>query len=159
MNKETLMSLGCLVTRQLNQIGEFLPGLALRLLLAYEFWGAGVEKLSGQNWFADIQSQFPFPFNLLPVGLSWFLATWTEILGSIALALGLGTRFAAAALLVLDIVAWVSVHAGNGYNVCDNGYKLPLMYLVMFLPLLFSGPGKASLDHLIVTRILKKVYR
>jgi len=20
------------------------------------------------------------------------------------------------------IVAWASVHAGNGYNVCDNGY-------------------------------------
>jgi len=49
-------------------------------------------------------------------------------------------------------VAWASVHAGNGYNVCNNGWKLPLVYLLMFLPLLFSGPGKLSLDHLIARR-------
>jgi putative oxidoreductase len=50
-------------------------------------------------------------------------------------------------LLVLDIVAWASVHAGNGFNVCDNGWKLPLMYLVMLIPLVLSGPGRASLDY------------
>lgn len=63
------------------------------------------------------------------------------------LLLGLGTRFASVSLIVLTIVAWISVHAGNGYNVCDNGYQLPLMYLVMLVPLLLSGPGKLSLDH------------
>lgn len=47
------------------------------------------------------------------------------------------------------IVAWASVHAGNGYNVCDTGYKLPLIYLMMLIPLLLSGPGKASLDSVI----------
>jgi putative oxidoreductase len=50
-------------------------------------------------------------------------------------------------LLVLDIVAWSSVHAGHGYNICDNGWKLPLMYLVMLVPLVLCGPGRASLDH------------
>jgi len=66
---------------------------------------------------------------------------------------GLGTRFTAATLIILDIVAWASVHAGNGYNVCDNGYKLPLIYLMMLIPLLLSGPGKASLDALIRQRL------
>jgi putative oxidoreductase len=61
--------------------------------------------------------------------------------------IGLGTRFWAVGLLVLDVVAWASVHAGNGYNVCENGWKLPLIYAVMLLPLLLSGPGRASLDH------------
>ena len=137
----------------LDRAGAWLAPLGLRLLLAYEFWESGLEKWRGENWFADIQDQFPFPFNLLPAEFSWQLSTWTELVGPVALVLGLGTRFASAALVVLTVVAWVSVHAGNGYNVCDNGYKLPLIYLMMFLPLLLSGPGKLSLDHLIAQRL------
>ncbi|MEW6332150.1 MAG: DoxX family protein [Pseudomonadota bacterium] len=136
----------------LDRVGAWLAPLGLRLLLAYEFWESGVEKLRGENWFADIQDQFPFPFNLLPVDLSWQISTWTELVGPVALVLGLGTRFAGASLIILTVVAWASVHAGNGYNVCDNGFKLPLIYLVMFLPLLLSGAGKLSLDHLIAQR-------
>lgn len=121
--------------------------LGLRLLLAYEFGVAGMEKLRGENWFGDIQDRFPFPLDMVPVGFSWQLATWSELIGAAALVVGLGTRFASLSLIVLTVVAWVSVHAGFGYNVCDNGYKLPLIYLVMFVPLLLGGPGKLSLDH------------
>jgi putative oxidoreductase len=143
------------VARGLNgidQIGSWVGLLGIRLLLAYEFGTAGLEKMRGENWFADIQEAFPFPFSVVPVDISWFLATWTELIGAAALVVGLGTRFWAVSLLILDIVAWTSVHGGNGYNVCDNGYKLPLMYLVMFLPLLLSGPGKLSLDHWLALR-------
>lgn len=132
---------------RLDLSGSWVGLLGIRLLLAWEFGVAGLEKLQGENWFGEIQGDFPFPFNLVPVDVSWFLATWTELLGAAALVIGLGTRFWAAGLLVLDVVAWASVHAGNGYNVCDNGWKLPLMYAVMLLPLLLSGPGRASLDH------------
>ncbi len=144
-----IVSLGCTVVGWLDRIGTFLPQLGLRLLLAYEFWESGVEKFYGQNWFGEIRASFPFPFNLVPVELSWQLALWTELLGAVGLVLGLGTRFWALALIVLDVVAWTSVHADNGYNVCSNGWKLPLIYLVMLLPLLFQGAGRASLDHLV----------
>ena len=143
-----IFSLGCAVAGWLDRIGTFLPQLGLRLLLAYEFWESGVEKFYGQNWFGEIRASFPFPFNLVPVELSWRLALWTELLGAVGLVLGLGTRFWALALIVLDVVAWTSVHADNGYNVCSNGWKLALIYLVMLLPLLFQGAGRASLDHL-----------
>lgn len=136
----------------LDRFGEFLPQLALRFLLAWEFWGSGVMKWQGDNWFPQIQDQFPFPFNLIPANVSWYLAMWTELLGPLALVLGLGTRFWAFAMLVVDVVAWVSVHADNGYNVCNNGYKLALFYAVLLLPLLFRGPGRASLDFLIRRR-------
>jgi putative oxidoreductase len=129
--------------------------MGLRLLLAWEFWESGVEKFNGDNWFADIQGDFPFPFNLVPVDISWFLSTWSELIGAVALVIGLGTRFFSLSLIILTIVAWASVHAGNGYNVCDNGYKLPLMYLVMFVPLLLSGPGKLSLVHWLSRRLMK----
>jgi putative oxidoreductase len=135
--------------RPLDTLGEWLGLLGIRLLLAYEFWVAGQEKLHGENWFADIQAQFPFPLDHVPTDISWTLATWTELIGPVLLVLGLGTRFASAALFGLTVVAWASVHAGLGYNVCDNGFKLPLMYLIMFVPLILSGPGKLSIDRLI----------
>lgn len=146
------MSIGTAVHgfyRGLSAIGAWLSLLGLRLLLAWEFWGAGVRKFHGNNWFAEISADFPFPFNVIPVGVSWFLATWTELIGALALAIGLATRFWAVGLIILDVVAWVSVHAEHGYNVSDNGYKLQLIFLIMLIPLVLSGPGKLSCDHLI----------
>ncbi|HMM70660.1 MAG TPA: DoxX family protein [Rhodocyclaceae bacterium] len=137
----------------LDAVGAWLAPLSLRLLLAYEFFEAGLEKLRGDNWFAHIQSDFPLPFNLIPAEINWQIATWAELLGPIALLLGLFTRFASISLIVLTVVAWVSVHAGNGYNVCDNGFKLPLIYLVMLVPLVLSGPGRLSIDHWLAQRI------
>ena len=142
------------LTTRLNQAGSYAGVLGLRLLLAWEFWEAGVMKYSGDNWFINIQADFPFPFSVVPVDISWFLATWTELLGAVALVIGLGTRFFSVSLIILTVVAWVSVHSGNGYNVCDNGYKLPLMYLVIFVPLLLNGAGKLSLDHWLARRFM-----
>ncbi|MFP5417622.1 MAG: DoxX family protein [Gammaproteobacteria bacterium] len=142
------------LTTRLDQAGSYLGLLALRLLLAWEFWESGAEKFNGDNWFADIQGDFPFPFNLVPVDISWFLSTWFELIGAVALVIGLGTRFFSLSLIILTVVAWASVHAGNGYNVCDNGFKLPLMYLVMLVPLLLSGAGKLSLDHWLARRFI-----
>lgn len=140
----------------LEAVGTFAPQLALRVLLAYEFGIAGLEKFQGSNWFAGIQSDFPFPFYLLPAEFSWQMSTWFELVGAVALLLGFATRFFSVSLIVLTIVAWAAVHAGLGYNVCDNGYKLPLMYLVLFLPLMFNGAGKASLDYLLIRRMQYK---
>ncbi|MDO8267688.1 MAG: DoxX family protein [Moraxellaceae bacterium] len=145
--------------------GGFAPGLFLRLLLAYEFMEAGLGKYHGQNWFADIQSQFPFPFNVIPVDVSWFIATWAEILGAALLVLGLGTRYVAGMLMVLTFVAAYAVHfpadwsglaeLWKGYAISDDGfgnYKLPLLFFLMFMVLLGQGPGRLSLDHLIARR-------
>jgi len=143
------------VIEKLNNIGGYASMLVLRWFVAWEFWESGVEKFNGDNWFIDVQDAFPFPFNIIPVNISWFISTWTELVGAIALIIGLATRFTAVSFIILDIVAWVSVHGGNGYNVCSNGYKLPLIYLVMLLPLLFSGPGKASVDAWIKRRFAR----
>ena len=123
--------------------------LALRLFAAYEFWESGMQKWNGENWFADIRDAFPFPFDLLPAGLSWNLAMGAELVVPVLLVLGLLTRLGALALMILTAVAWYAVHAGNGYNVCDNGYKMAFIYLLLLLPLLLQGAGKYSLDYLL----------
>lgn len=144
----------------LDEAGRWLGPLGLRLLLGWEFLEAGLEKLHGQNWFTEIQGQFPLPFNLIPPELSWQLATGFELAGGVALMLGLGTRFFALSLLVLTVVATAAVHwpmdwqtladLRQGYAITDDGhgnFKLPLIFMAMLLPLLLSGPGKLSIDH------------
>lgn len=153
----------------LDRLAPILPPLLLRLVLAWEFGEAGYEKLTGTNWFADIA--FPFPFNLLPSDVSWQMATWFELGGAVALVFGLATRFFSISLIILTIVAIASVHwpehwntladLARGYRIVDEegdgfgNYKLPLLYIVMFMPLLFGGAGKLSLDHVIKQKYIK----
>lgn len=132
--------------------GKDISMFALRLFAAYEFWEAGMAKWQGENWFAEIQDSFPFPFNILPVDVSWLLATGAELLVPVLLVLGLFGRIGALVLTVLTMVAWAAVHAANGYNVCDGGYKMPLIYLLVLLPLLLQGMGRWSLDFLFFGR-------
>jgi putative oxidoreductase len=160
MNK--LIELWTTLVERLEGLGQWLAPLGLRLVLAWEFWEAGREKFSGSNWFMDIQGKFPFPFNVVPADLSWTMATWTEMLGAIALLLGAGTRIAAFSLLVLTVVATAAVHWPDdwmmfsellqGYAITDMGhgnYKLPLLFVVMLVPLVLRGPGKLSVDALL----------
>ncbi|KQZ57224.1 hypothetical protein ASD53_11895 [Lysobacter sp. Root559] len=150
---------------RVDGVGQWLAPLGLRVLLAWEFFEAGREKLQGSNWFADLGDKFPLPFSLLGADLNWTMATWTELAGAVALLLGLGTRYVAAALWVLTVVAIYAVHwpsewsslsqLWQGYAISNDGfgnYKLPLIYLAMLLPLMLGGAGRFSLDGLISMR-------
>lgn len=153
----------------LNSWGQWLGFIALRLLVGWEFLDAGLEKLHGENWFGDVIDKFLWPFNLVAADVNWQMATWFEIVGGIALMIGLGTRFFAAALFILTIVAigvahwpaeWHSLaELAQGYVISDNGhgnFKLPLLFLAMLIPLILGGPGRLSLDAWIARRYFGK---
>ena len=152
--------------RGIDLIGLWLAMHSLRLLLGWDFYESGLEKLHGENWFMDIQERFPFPFNRVPPEISWQMATWFELIGGIALVLGLATRFFSVSLFILTIVAIASVHwpeswSGlsqlmQGYGFTDQGFgnfKLPVLFLGMLLPLILSGPGRLSLDYHLRRRV------
>jgi putative oxidoreductase len=154
------------LTDFLEALGGWYGFLGLRLILGWEFFEAGIMKKNGENWFGHIQDDFPFPFDAVPVEISWWLATWFEIVGGIGLVIGLFTRFWAISLIILTIVATAAVHWPDsyatlgelleGYAISDKGfgnYKLPVIFLVMLIPLLCFGPGKASIDHFLNTRL------
>lgn len=167
---DALQSFGALwrpTTARLDGVGAWLAPLGLRLILAWEFGEAGFEKLRGSNWFGHVQENFPFPFSAVGVDVSWFMATWFEIVGAFALALGLFTRFFAYSLLILSIVATAAVHwpdswttlgeLWKGYAVTDRGagnFKLPLLFALMLFALVLNGAGKLSVDHLFGCRLL-----
>ncbi len=149
----------------LNRLGLWLADIPLRLFLAWEFFDAGLEKWNGENWFAQIQPNFPLPFNLLPVNLNWQLSMWAELIAPVLILLGLGTRLASLVLIVLTIVATAAVHwpaewstlseLAMGYSISDKGYgnyKLPLIYLVGLFFLLLKGSGQLSVDALLRKR-------
>lgn len=150
------------LTSRLRGAGETIPRLAMRIVMGWEFFEAGLVKLDSPNWFSAVQDKFPFPFNVIPSDLSYGIATWFELIGGVMLWLGLFTRFFAFSLLFLTFVATAAVHWNDmwtmwsellaGYSISDKGhgnYKLPLLFVVMLLPLIFNGAGKLSLDHLL----------
>ena len=162
---KSLIELKDRVVGLLEPAGDWVALLPIRLLMAYEFGRAGQRKLSGNNWFANVKDDFPFPFNVVPVEISWFLATWAEVLGAACLVLGLFTRFWAFSLIILTIVAIGGVHwpdewnslaeLWKGYAVTDKGFgnfRIPLLFLVMLIPLVFRGAGKLSLDYVLAKR-------
>lgn len=162
---DSLIKMKNQATSVLDDAGDWVALLPIRLLMAYEFGRAGMMKLNGNNWFANVQDNFPFPFNVVPVDISWFMATWMEILGAAGLVLGLFTRFWALGLIVVTIVAISGVHwpdewsslaeLWKGYAVSDKGFgnfRIPLLFLAMLVPLVFQGAGKLSLDNILAKK-------
>ena len=164
-----LLKLRQSVVDVLNPTGDWIALLPIRLLLAWEYGRAGLMKYNGSNWFANVQDNFPFPFNVVPVEISWFLATWFEILGAIGLVLGLFTRFWAGSLIILTIVAIAGVHwpeewnslaeLWRGYTITDKGFgnfRIPLLFIAMLIPIALQGAGKVSVDHVLTARLGKR---
>ena len=152
---------------QLTQLSDPAQMACRRLLLGWDFFESGLEKFNGGNWFMDIQDRFPFPFSVVPPEISWQMSTWFELLGGVALVIGLGTRFFSVSLLILTIVAIAAVHWPDmwssygellmGYGFTDNGFgnfKLPLLFLAMLLPLALQGGGLLSVDYWLKRRWL-----
>lgn len=122
-----------------------LPLLFLRLILAYGFYHPAMMKLKDVNaiggWFESMG--YPLPY------LSAYMAAITEGLGVVLLILGLGTRIITVPLMFVMLVAVFSVHYANGFAAGDNGYEIPLYYLLMLFTLFVMGAGRISADYLI----------
>lgn len=125
--------------------GQDVALLFLRLILAYGFWEPAKNKWADINaiadWFESLGMAAP--------KLNAYLAATTEMAGVFLLLLGLGTRYIAVPLIITMIVAIKTVHWGNGFSAGDNGFEIPLYYMLMLFVLLTFGAGKISLDFLI----------
>ncbi len=132
--------------------GKSIPLFLMRIALAYGFYVPATKKWADINsiadWFAGIGIPAPH--------LNAYLAAGTEAAGVVLLALGLGTRMIAIPLIIIMMVAIKTVHWTNGFEAGENGFEIPLYYIIMLLTLLVFGAGKFSLDHMIGRRAKAK---
>ncbi len=119
--------------------------LLARLAVAYGFYEPAMMKWGNignvAQWFGSMGIPFPL--------LNAYMAATTEILGVVLLTIGLFTRFISLPLIVVMLVAIFTVHLGNGFSAGDNGFEIPLYYLLFLGIFLSHGAGKISLDNLI----------
>ncbi len=101
---------------RLSQTASLLASLGIRLYLIPIFWMAGSHKLNHfqdtVEWFGNSEWGLGLPFPWLMA----FLATATELVGAILLAVGLLTRWISIPLIVTMLVAIISVHWDNGWQ-------------------------------------------
>lgn len=128
------------VFKWLESIPVALPELVLRLGVSLVFYRSFLNKIAG--WDTTI-SLFENEYNVpvLPPTLAAYIATAVEIAGPVMLVLGLGTRFAAAAMLGMTLVIQIFVY--------PTAYRDHLLWAGPLLYLLLRGPGKWSLDRFI----------
>lgn len=121
--------------------------LIIRIGVATLMLTHGLPKL--QMLFGGGEIQFPGVFGLSPA-LSLGLTVFAEVLCSILIFIGLGTRLASIPLIITMLVAVFMIHASDPFATQELG----LLYLFLYLPLLFLGGGKFSVD-----RVLSSVRR
>jgi putative oxidoreductase len=130
---------------KVERLKDIVPPLLFRLILAYGFYKPALAKLDDVHaigdWFAGMGLPAPY--------FQAYLATGTECLGVILLILGLGVRIISIPLIITMLVAIKTVHWGNGFEAGQNGYEIPLYYILMLVSLICTGAGKISVDYLI----------
>ena len=133
------------ITTTLLNHGQNLSLLLARLTIAYGFYGPAMKKWSDitsvGDWFGSLGIPFPH-FNA-------YLAAGTELLGVVLLTLGLFTRLISIPLIIVMIVAITTVHLSHGFSAGDNGFEIPLYYMLFLAIFASFGAGKFSLDHLL----------
>jgi len=119
--------------------------LMVRLILAYGFYEPAKMKWSDIGSVAEWFGSMGYP---LPT-LQAYMAATTEASGVVLLMLGLFTRLISIPLMVVMAVAIVTVHLPNGFESGNNGFEIPLYYIIMLFVLMTHGAGKFSLDRLL----------
>ena len=110
---------------------------------------AGLFILFGHGWgklmnFGTMSTQFPDPIGLGST-VSLALVVFAEVFCGLAFALGLVTRFSALPLIIFMLVGAAVFHADDPWQ----KKEFALLYLIPFVTVFLSGPGKYSLDRII----------
>jgi putative oxidoreductase len=118
-----------------QDLGLLLLRLSAGGIMAYSHgWGKLQSLFSEEIQFAD------------PIGIgeeaSLFLTVFAEFFCGILVAVGLFTRTALVPLIITMWVAVFIIHADDPFGKQEFG----LLYLIPYLTLYFTGPGKLSLD-------------
>ena len=149
MNSEPAMNPFPAVVALLDRARRFLNGaanvldLAIRVLVARDFFLSGLTKI--RDWdttLALFQDEYHVP--VLPPELAAIGGTFGELFFPVLLVLGLGTRFAAVGMSLVNVMAVVSYW--HVLKDLEPALAMHVTWAILLLVILFHGPGKISLD-------------
>jgi putative oxidoreductase len=139
--------------------------LFLRLIIGYGFMVHGWAKLSrGPAGFEKllVQTGVPFPH------ISSWIAPLVELLGGMAIFLGVFVSITAIPLIFIMLVAMFTIQINYGFSSVKTigltpegplfgppGYEIDLLYIAGLISLILTGAGVFSIDSVIVRRRTK----
>ena len=125
--------------------------LALRLYVSSVFFRAGIVKIS--DWSATLalfHDEYKVP--LLPPDVAACVGAFGELTFPVLITLGLMGRFGAAGLFVVNAMAVISYPQLWQFD-CPAGIHMHFVWGAILLLLALFGPGRLSLDELILKRL------
>jgi putative oxidoreductase len=137
-----------LVSKTVKAIDFLSPvfDLAIRVYVAKVFFMSGLTKiLSLDSTLSLFENEYAVP--LLPPALAAYLGTAAELVLPPLLVLGIGGRAVALAAFVFNLVAATSYP-----DISEAGIKDHILWGALLAVTFFHGPGKLSLDYLILRR-------
>src|SRR5262245_66499415 len=125
--------------------------LLIRVVVGLLMAAHGAQKLFG--WFGGYglagTGQFLESLGFRPGRFFAVLASGSEVLGGLLIAVGLLGPVGPALVLSVMIVGAITVHWANGVFAQNNGIEVPLLYATVVTALALSGPGRYSVDALL----------
>jgi putative oxidoreductase len=125
--------------------------LALRLYVSSVFFRSGLVKIS--DWSATLalfHDEYKVP--LLPPDLAAGVGAFGELAFPVLITLGLLGRLGAAGLFAVNAMAVISYPQLWGFD-CPAGLHMHFVWGTILLALAVFGPGRLSLDALILERM------
>lgn len=114
----------------------------LRLAVGIVFIVHGWQKFSGGvDGVAGFLGSLGFPI----ASTFAVILIAVELLGGVALVLGVLTYWVAGLLAIDMLVALFAVHIGKGFFISNGGYEFVLVLLAATISLMLTGSGKCSL--------------
>jgi putative oxidoreductase len=145
---ERLLQLYFAMTSKINLL-QPLALLAARFYIGWVFFSSGLTKV--RDWESTLflfEEEYAVPF--INFELAAWLGTAGELILPVLLVLGLGGRFAAAGLTVVNIVAVVSLEV-----IAPAAYTLHVVWGLLLLQVVLWGSGVISIDKFLKWKLLK----
>lgn len=142
---QTLARLALSVAQALNSL-QPVAALLARLYVAQVFFLSGLTKI--RDWDITLSlfmDEYKVP--LLPPALAAVMGTAGELVLPVLLVLGLGGRFAALGLSVVNVVAVVSLT-----EIAPAALQQHVFWGALLAGIAIFGPGRLSADHWLVRR-------
>ncbi len=135
------MSIKGFITGESSSASMSIGLLLLRVFAGLSlFLKHGLEKLTG---YSTMVQHFPDPIHIgAHAGLAYALLS--DGICSILVVLGLGTRLSSIVILVNLLTAFFLVHHAAYFS--NSHVELVWAYIAVFAALVFTGPGRISLD-------------